>query len=130
MASNEVATRHVVTFRAPQWRAPRYVMVLDQPLPKNTGDPRYERCEFHHLACVCREAEQAEEISELRGELRQILTVLREELAGHATWAYTPSNEDDPIAQCKCFGCRIARRLTRSICGEVISRESHRGPTR
>ncbi|TMR99558.1 hypothetical protein [Nonomuraea basaltis] len=122
--------RQVVTFRSPRWRAPRYVMVLDQPLPKNTMDDRYDRCEFHHLACVCREAEQAEELSELQGELRQILTVLREELADHATWAYGPQNEDDLIAQCKCFGCKIARRLYHTIGGEIITHASRRGQTR
>ncbi|WP_431928656.1 hypothetical protein [Nonomuraea jabiensis] len=131
MPSTEIALRHVVTFRGPQVLGPRHVMVVDQPLPRNTMDPRYTSCESHHTACVCREAELAEEIHELRWERDHLLRILREELADHATYAYTADNEDDPIAACKCTGCRIVRRLEfYSIGGTSVTRGSERGPTR
>ncbi|MEV6154965.1 hypothetical protein AB0L53_31950 [Nonomuraea sp. NPDC052129] len=130
MASTELAVRHVVRFNRATWRSPRAEISLILPLPKNTMDPRWLACTNHHTACDCREAELAEELNEVRVELRHILTVLQEELADHATWAYTADNRDDPIAQCKCFGCKIARRIYHSIGGEVITNGSRRGTTR
>src|SRR5262245_29381802 len=125
MTSTEVAVRHAVTFRPPHWRAPRFEVPLVLPLPKNTMDPRYVACEYHHLACDCREAELSEETQELRWERDHMLRVLREELAGHATWAYSNSNERDLLAECKCTGCVIARRMEfYSIGGSIFTHGS------
>ncbi|WP_336214743.1 hypothetical protein [Nonomuraea sp. LPB2021202275-12-8] len=131
MASTEVAVRHVVTFKRPHFRAPRIEAPLLQPLPKNTMDPRWLACANHHTACDCREAELAEDLAELRWERDHMLRVLREELTGHATWAYRDDNERDQIAECKCTGCMIARRLELySIGGSAFTRCSEPGPTR
>lgn len=35
-------------------------------VPANTCDPRWDACRVHHPACDCREAEQAENLNELR----------------------------------------------------------------
>ncbi|MEU6783436.1 hypothetical protein ABZ912_29935 [Nonomuraea angiospora] len=131
MPSTEIAIRHAVTFRSPHWRAPRFEVPLALPLPKNTMDPRYMACMHHHLACDCREAELAENLAELRWERDHMLRALREELAGHATWAYSDDNERDPVAECKCTGCVIVRRMDLySIGGSAFTRHSKRGYTR
>lgn len=112
MASTEIAIRHVVRFRpGPTCRSPRVEIPLSMPLPKSTMDPRWLACASHRTACDCREAELAEEIAELRSERDHLLHVLRQELAGHATWAYLDRNEEIPAAECKCTGCRLVRRL-------------------
>ncbi|WP_460779884.1 hypothetical protein [Nonomuraea fastidiosa] len=112
-------------------RSPRAEIALIVPLPKNTLDPRWRACRNHHTACDCREAELAEEIAELRSERDLLIRVLREELAEHATWAYTTGNERDPVAECKCTGCVIARRLDLySIGGSIGTQWSERGPSR
>lgn len=129
MRSTEVAVRHVVTFRGPTHRE-RIRLPLVQPLPENTLDPRYVTCESHRTACDCREAELAENIHEYRTERDDILRVLREELAGHATWAYTSRNDMEPSAACKCTDCRIVHRLGHySIGGCVIVAQFDPGPT-
>ncbi|MEV1167397.1 hypothetical protein [Nonomuraea sp. NPDC049784] len=130
MASTEVAIRHVVTFRGASWREPRIVHPMILPLPKSSLDPRWRACADHHRACDCREAELAEEIHELRWDRDHMLRMLREELAGHATWAYSDDDERDLIAECKCTGCKIARRIYQSIGGEIVTRTSRRGDTR
>ncbi|MGR6915376.1 hypothetical protein ACU635_14120 [[Actinomadura] parvosata] len=131
MASTAIARRHVVTFSSPTWNSPRVVMPLALPLPKNTMDIRYVACGDHRTACDCREAELSEEISELRWERDRVLRVLREELATHATWAYHDSNERDLLAECKCTGCVIVRRLDfYSIGGSTVTRSSEPGRTR
>ncbi|MEV6033617.1 hypothetical protein AB0L65_20850 [Nonomuraea sp. NPDC052116] len=131
MASTEVAIRHVVRFNQPTWRSPGAEIALILPLPKNTMDPRWRACANHHTACDCREAELAEDMAELRWERDHMLRVLREELAGHATWAYSDDNERDPVAECKCTGCMIVRRMDLySIGGSSFTRHSERGYTR
>lgn len=110
MPSNEIAVRTVVTF----WNGldkPPFELPLDRPLPKNTRDPRWAACTSHRVACDCREAVFAEDVSELRAERDMLLGALRKELAGHATWTYTALGERDKQAECKCVGCVIARRL-------------------
>lgn len=76
--------------------------------PKDTCDARYKTCMHHRVACDCREAEFAEEISELRWQLRATQEAFAEVLKGHQTWAYTESGED-AFAQCQCTGCQIVR---------------------
>lgn len=76
--------------------------------PKDTCDARYKACVHHRVACDCREAEFAEEISELRGQIRGTVQAFAEILKGHQTWAYTESGEDE-FAQCQCTGCQIVR---------------------
>lgn len=76
--------------------------------PKDTCDARYKTCMHHRVACDCREAEFAEEISELRWQLRATQEAFAEVLKGHQTWAYTESGEDE-FAQCQCTGCQIVR---------------------
>ncbi len=44
--------------------------------PRNTCDPRWDRCVDHHVACDCREAEQAEHVDELRSELEYLRTTI------------------------------------------------------
>ena len=131
MTSTEIAKRAVVTFSAPTWRSPRVVMPLAMPLPKNTMDIRYVACGDHRTACDCREAELAEELSELRSERDHLLHVLRQELSGHATWAYLDRNDEIPAAECKCTACRIVRRLKYyAIGGTALVEQFDRGYTR
>lgn len=110
MTSNEIAVRAVVTF----WNGinkPPVELVLDRPLPTSTLDPRFATCTDHRVACDCREAVLAEDVAELRGDRDLLLRTLHEELAGHATRAYTSEGARDEQAECKCTGCRIVRRL-------------------
>jgi hypothetical protein len=123
MPSREIAVRTVVTF----WNDPDKVpveLVLDRPLPKNTIDPRVAACTNHRVACDCREAVLAEDLSELRAERDLFIAVMREALAGHATRAYTSNNEPDEQAECKCTACGIVRRLPFYIGGYVITRRT------
>ncbi|MEV1003310.1 hypothetical protein [Nonomuraea sp. NPDC050202] len=120
MASTEIALPHIVTFSNGCSR-PTFHLYVSQPLPKDTRDPRVEACTNHHPACDCREAILTEELAELRADRHLLLGALREELAGHATWAYTSDNERDEAAECKCTGCRIIRRLPFYIGGYVIT---------
>ena len=73
-------------------------------LPHDTRDLRWKACPEHRLACDCREAETAEHLSELRGELKYLRRIFDEVLKGHAT--HGPNDFD----QCSCTGCEIARR--------------------
>lgn len=50
-------------------------------IPQGTLDPRYAVCVDHHLACDCREAEQAETLAELRDELRREREARAEDVA-------------------------------------------------
>lgn len=94
-------------------------------VPHNTLDPRYKSCTDHHPACICREAELNEYISELRNELKYARDAAAEVLAGHRTfnedsysrtfveWRYSEpvwTYEYDPGALCSCTGCQIARK--------------------
>lgn len=72
-------------------------------LPRNTLDLRWLACREHRLACDCREAELAEGLQEMSGELRHLGHVFDEVLKGHATWG---RNDFD---RCSCTGCQIAR---------------------
>jgi hypothetical protein len=73
--------------------------------PKNTLDPRWAACTEHRPACDCREAERAEEISELHAEWNGFRAALKDVLTGHASCC------------CRCTGCEIARRLHLSFVG-------------
>lgn len=78
-------------------------------LPRNTCDIRYAACGSHHLACDCREAQQAEDISEYRAMYRELETAILAAIRGHQTYAYDAWGWDDELAQCKCQACGIAR---------------------
>ncbi|SEU46388.1 hypothetical protein [Nonomuraea wenchangensis] len=121
MASKEIALPHIVTFSNGSTR-PTFHLYVSQPPPKNTLDPRWETCTDHRTACDCREAIFAEDLAELRAERDMLLGTLREELAGHATRAYTSDGARDEQAECKCIGCGIARRLPwYSVGGYVVT---------
>ncbi|MEV0236782.1 hypothetical protein [Nonomuraea sp. NPDC050786] len=110
MPSKEIALPHIVPFFNGHSR-PTFHLYVSQPPPKNTLDSRVETCTNHRTACDCREAILAEDLAELRAECDMLLGTLREELDGHATRAYTADGARDEQAECKCTGCRIARRL-------------------
>lgn len=83
-------------------------------LPRNTLDIRYTACGNHHLACACREAVLAEDITEYRLMFRQLEQAILAAIKGHPTYAYTGSIADawsarDEFGQCKCPACEIAR---------------------
>jgi len=81
--------------------------------PRDTADgDRWSNCQEHRVACDCREAELAEQIAELRSELKAAQDAARRILQGHATYAYenspTAGDGGRPIG-CMCTGCQIAR---------------------
>ncbi|MEW1845919.1 hypothetical protein AB0392_48895 [Nonomuraea angiospora] len=118
--AKEIAVRAVVTF----WNGldkPPFELVLDRPLPTDTSDPRWAACTNHRVACDCREAVHAEDLAEARGDRDLLLGALREELVDHATRAYTADGGRDEQAECKCSGCRVARRLPFHIGGYVFT---------
>lgn len=106
------------------WTDPGVAVVLTEPLPINTLDPRYDWCANHHTACVCREAEMAENLAEYRSMYKDAVDASREILAGHRTFPDTYQRkfvrwdgnrqvwewEFDPAAVCSCTGCQIARK--------------------
>jgi hypothetical protein len=78
--------------------------------PRDTIDgDRWSACTDHRAACDCREAEFAEQISELRAELREAQEAARRILEGHPTYAYEPGVTGSRPVGCMCTGCRIAR---------------------
>ncbi|MFC6081066.1 hypothetical protein [Sphaerisporangium aureirubrum] len=108
MTSTAIATRHVVWFGPSRNRVE---VVLTEPPPKDTLDPRYAACITHRTACDCREAGLAEDIAEYRGELTHIKSAFEEVLLGHATWVHGADEATGRQLQCKCSGCVLARRL-------------------
>lgn len=80
-------------------------------VPANTLDPRYAACTDHHVACDCREAELAEQLSEFRGEYRLLRNAIETVLAGHPTTADGVDQWSQPIKPCQCTGCQIARLI-------------------
>ncbi|MER6171312.1 hypothetical protein [Streptosporangium sp. NPDC001681] len=95
-------------------------IMLDEPLPANTLDPRYDACSEHRTACDCREAMFAENVSEQRAEWEHAKRMFNEVLEGHPTYAYDKHGKPDEQAQCKCSGCVIARRLRLRTIGDVV----------
>jgi hypothetical protein len=93
--------------------------VVVEPLPRNTLDLRYPFCRDHRTACVCREAEHAEQLAEYRHELDAVRAAALEVLVGHRLfdWGGADDRDDDrrlvrgdgPLA-CQCTGCRLMRR--------------------
>jgi hypothetical protein len=85
-------------------------------LPRNTLDVRYEACASHHLACDCREALLAENITEYRAMFQQLEQAILAAIKGHQTYAFTGTDDsgwsgEDEFAQCKCPACAIARSV-------------------
>jgi hypothetical protein len=76
--------------------------------PKDTCDSRYKACVHHRVACDCREAEFAENLSEWRAERRMTENAINEVLRGHQTWAFNDDGRDE-MAECRCTGCQIVR---------------------
>lgn len=75
--------------------------------PRDTLDPRWQRCTEHRTACDCREAERTEQITELAGEIRQVERVAQDLLAGHPIHGWS---EDGYVSlRCQCTGCQIVR---------------------
>lgn len=75
-------------------------------VPRNTLDDRYEQCTDHHVACDCREAEQAEQLNEYQMEDKRLRDTLNEVLAAHDLYG-----TDDGRPGCLCTGCQIARKI-------------------
>lgn len=87
------------------WRTPHVLYpTAVYSVPRNTLDPRYTTCRDHHVACDCREAELAEQINELRMELRDVREAVETVLNGHLTDNYVGETP------CQCTGCQIVRR--------------------
>jgi hypothetical protein len=80
-------------------------------VPVDTRDPRYSACTDHRVACDCREAELAEQISELRGEYSLLRNAIDTVLAGHPTTAGGEDRYGQEIKPCQCTGCQIARLI-------------------
>ena len=83
------------------WGSPSPSVAYDRP--KNTLDPRVEACTDHHVACDCREAALAEDLSEFRAEFNAIKQAFSMVLAGH------PTRTKGDAKPCQCSGCQIAR---------------------
>lgn len=101
----------LVTFRG-QHRIP-----VAQTPPRDTTDgDRWRKCTDHHLACDCREAEQNENLNELRMERRAIQNVLKQVTFGHPTYVeqgrFGARRSD---LECKCVGCDLIRRLETNV---------------
>jgi hypothetical protein len=92
--------------------------------PKNTMDPRFLACTYHHPACDCREAEMAENLAEWRHEYQALKAIVLRHAEGHridADWTYRQvfdrwengvqvwRYERDDQALCSCVACQIAR---------------------
>lgn len=76
--------------------------------PRDTCDRElWSRCQVHHLGCDCREAEQNEQINELRYELKMWQEACARILAGHPTSLWTRDGMRE--VGCQCTGCEIAR---------------------
>lgn len=89
---------------------------VDRTPPRNTVDgDRWRNCTDHHLACDCREAEQNENLNEMRGEMRLIKDVLAQATVGHPTFVevrqYGSRRRD---LECQCIACDLIRRLERT----------------
>jgi len=96
-------------------RGPRPTVVVE-PLPRNTLDLRYPFCRDHRTACVCREAEHAEQLAEYQYELDAVRAAALDVLVGHRLFDWGNDRPgpgfvggDGPLA-CQCTGCRLMRR--------------------
>lgn len=98
-------------------------------VPRDTMDPRFTACADHHPACDCREAELSEQISELRGELKEIVDAARTVLAGHPIWVYEQGPNGDREVGCMCTGCQIVRaaHILRHSEGDSMHRDETDG---
>lgn len=96
-------------FEADMVGAPRFAVAYR--VPASTCDPRYAECTDHHVACDCREAEQAENLAELRAALKEIRSAAQRALAGHLVQppAGLTDWERRTTPLCLCSGCVIAR---------------------
>jgi hypothetical protein len=100
--------------------------------PRDTCDgDRWRACTDHRVACDCREAEMAEQISELRAELRMAREAALRILAGHPVYAYEEGPNGQREVGCQCTGCQIAREafLLSSIEGGPHKRDETDGLT-
>lgn len=92
--------------------------------PRDSTDPRYSACTDHHVACDCREAELAEQITEWHSEYMLLKAAIKKHIEGHRTyaeWTYRQifvrwengeqvwRYERDDAAMCSCVACQIAR---------------------
>lgn len=69
--------------------------------PRGTLDPRWAACRMHRVACDCREAEHAEQVSELLSETR---LVRRQEDAIEAVLAMHRAGDGQYCAAPGCYG--------------------------
>ena len=116
------------------------VAVTSSP-PRDTGDPRWRQCTDHRLACDCREAEQNEQISEMRSERRDIEEAIAQAIHGHPTWVYISAGtggygyqygdtrQRRRDLECRCLGCDLARRMcSTSVRSSFFDNEIHVTP--
>ena len=95
----------VVRFRGQQLPVP-------QTPPHDTCDgERWAQCTDHHLACDCREAELAENYSELRHDFNAVSTALRAAIADHPTLVKTRGGNRRRDLECRCTACHVVRPL-------------------
>ncbi len=85
------------------------VAVTSAP-PRDTTDPRYDRCTDHHLACDCREAELNEQLAEQRIDWFQLRDQLGAALVDHPT-VVTINGQERRDLYCQCTGCVFARAV-------------------
>lgn len=88
----------------------RQLVAVTSSPPRDTSDPRYDRCTEHRLACDCREAEHAEQLHELYAERREIRDALTALIRGHATTVYV-GDDPRPDLECRCQLCEFARSV-------------------
>lgn len=94
-------------------------------VPRNSCDVRYRRCQQHHPACDCREAEHAEQFGEYRSMIQDSARAAARLLVGHRVKDYSDLDRrtraeigdelwwrychgGGPLA-CQCTGCQLVR---------------------
>lgn len=97
-------------------------------VPRNTMDPRFRACTDHHVACDCREAEQAENLNEHRLEWAHLRETARRALVGHQVdYPYgLRDHERYDFPLCLCSGCVIERTSHNLLASDVVDHRTGR----
>ncbi|WP_280452274.1 hypothetical protein [Nocardia cyriacigeorgica] len=109
----------LVRFRGEQ------VAVTSSP-PRDTRDPRYLSCTDHRLACDCREAELAEQLTDYRLEFEQMRDLFDALTESHPTRVEVDGVRRADL-ECRCPLCVFGRqaRLDRYSDVRSISTKGH-----
>ncbi|WP_280201897.1 hypothetical protein [Nocardia cyriacigeorgica] len=101
------------------------VAVSSSP-PRDTRDPRYLACTDHRLACDCREAEQNEQLTEYRIELRQLRDLFDALTESHPTRVEVDGVRRADL-ECHCPLCVFGRQARLDSYSDVrsISTKGH-----